>query len=148
MAANAGDSGSGFWPGDGSDGMEQDFMTSTDHRQNELGAAYDLVGVGVACGGSQAFTVEIFGYTAGQQTAAYDRQVAQAQQAGSPVAQDPIVAGTGTGDPVYCPGQTVGPGGAVTSVGGQYPYPYNVPIVPGEPNSVNVASVVGMAATA
>ena len=40
MAANSGDSGNGLWPGDGSDGMNGDYMASAPHRQNMLGAAY------------------------------------------------------------------------------------------------------------
>ncbi len=51
FAANSGSSGSGFWPGDGSDGMDGDYMASAGHRQNELGAAYTDVGVGVTCSG-------------------------------------------------------------------------------------------------
>ena len=36
MAANSGDSGNGYWPGDGSDGMEAAYMASAGHRQNML----------------------------------------------------------------------------------------------------------------
>ena len=46
MAGNAGDSGTGFWPGDGSDGMESEYMNSAGHRQNMLNAGYDTVGLG------------------------------------------------------------------------------------------------------
>ena len=71
LAANSGDTGYGFWPGDGSDGMNGDFMQSAPHRQNQLGAAYNLVGVGVTCSADQAWTVELFGYTYGDLPSAY-----------------------------------------------------------------------------
>ena len=61
FAANSGSTGYGFWPGDGSDGMDGAYMASTYHRQNELGAAYNLVGVGVTCADNQAWTVELYG---------------------------------------------------------------------------------------
>ena len=147
LAANSGDTGYGFWPGDGSDGMDNDYMASAGHRQNELGAAYTSVGVGVTCSDNQAYTVEIFGYAYGDYPSANARQVAQDNLAGQPVAPTPLVAGTQTGDPVYCPGQTVGPGNEVTPTGGQYSYPYSVPGVPGEPNGAATSPAVGMAAT-
>jgi hypothetical protein len=147
FAANSGASGYGFWPGDGSDGTDGDFMASVAHRQNELGAAYDYIGVGVTCAGNQAWTVEIFGYSLAQELSAANRQSAQQAMQGDPVAQTPTVAATPSGDPVYCPGQTDGPHGEVTSTGGQYPYPYAVPSVPGEPGTAQ-ATVAGMAATA
>ena len=65
LAATSGDTGYGYWPGDGMDGMNGDYMASAPHRQNQLGAAYNMVGVGVTCSGNQAFTVELFGYTYG-----------------------------------------------------------------------------------
>ncbi|HEY5109504.1 MAG TPA: CAP domain-containing protein, partial [Acidimicrobiales bacterium] len=133
LAANAGNSGNGFWPGDGSDGMESDYMNSTGHRQNMLNAGYDTVGLGVACSGGQAWTVELFGFTYGTLGPALSREAAQNAAEGNPVPPGPAVAGTNTGAPVYCPGQTMGPNGAVTPTGGQYPYPYPVPAVPGEP---------------
>jgi uncharacterized protein YkwD len=147
LAANSGDTGSGFWPGDGSDGMDNDYMASAPHRQNELGAAYTSVGVGVTCADNQAWTVEVFGYSSADIPSANARQVAQDDVAGQPVAATPLVAGTQTGDPVYCPGQTVGSGGQVTTTGGQYPYPYAVAAVPGEPNGSSTSPAVGMAAT-
>jgi hypothetical protein len=146
LAANSGDSGYGFWPGDGSDGMNGDYMLSTYHRQNELGAAYTYVGVGVTCSGNQAWTVEMFGYSPAANPSAGARAAVQNAVQGDPVATTPVVAGTPSGDPVYCPGQTVGPGGQVTATGGQYPYPYPVPTVPGEPGT-GTAPVVGMAST-
>ncbi|MGD0391175.1 MAG: CAP domain-containing protein [Acidimicrobiales bacterium] len=146
LAANSGNTGYGFWPGDGSDGMNGDFMQSAAHRQNQLGAAYNLVGVGVTCSADQAWTVELFGYTYGDLPSAYARENSQNVFQGDPVPSSPMVAGAPTGDPVYCPGQTYGPNGAVTSTGGQYPYPYGVPSVPGEPNS-GAAPVVSMAST-
>jgi hypothetical protein len=145
FAANTGSTGYGFWPGDGSDGMNGDYMASAGHRQNELGASYTDVGVGVTCSGNQAWTVELFGYPAGDISSANARQATQNAVEGSPPPAAPAVAGTPSGDPVYCPGQTYGPNGEVTADGGQYPYPYPVPSVPGEPNG---AGVVGMAATA
>jgi hypothetical protein len=146
LAANSGDTGYGFWPGDGSDGMNGDFMQSAAHRQNQVGAAYNLVGVGVTCSGNQAWTVELFGYAYGDLSSAYTRENSQNVFQGDPVPSSPVVAGTATGDPVYCPGQTYGPNGEVTSTGGQYPYPYPVPTVPGEPNSSS-APVVSIAST-
>ncbi len=146
LAANSGDTGYGFWPGDGSDGMNGDFMQSSAHRQNQLGAAYNLVGVGVTCSANQAWTVELFGYTYGDLSSAYARENSQNVFQGDPVPSSPMVAGAPTGDPVYCPGQTYGPNGAVTTTGGQYPYPYPVPSVAGEPNSSS-APVVSMAST-
>jgi uncharacterized protein YkwD len=146
LAANSGDSGYGFWPGDGSDGMNGDYMQSAPHRQNMLEAAYDQVGVGVTCSGGQAFTVEIFGYAYGELSTAYAREGAQNVLQGNPVSPTPEVAGPQTGDPVYCPGQTYGPSGEVTSTGGQYPYPYPVPTVPNEAGNVGTP-VVGIAAT-
>ena len=41
IAANSGTTGNGYWPGDGSDGMEAAYMASARHRQNLLGAGYD-----------------------------------------------------------------------------------------------------------
>jgi hypothetical protein len=146
LAANSGDSGNGLWPGDGSDGMANDYMSSAGHRQNMLSAGYDEVGIGVTCSGGQAWTVELFGYAYGNIGPAQGRQATQNAVAGNPVPPLPTVAGTQTGDPVYCPGQTVGPNGRTTTTGGQYPYPYAVPSVPGEP--VAVPTVVGIAATA
>ncbi len=146
LASNSGDSGSGPWPGDGSDGMESDFMASPIHRQNMLDAGYDEVGIGVTCGGGQAWTVELFGYSYGEIGSAQGREAAQQAVAGDPVPPLPTVAGAQTGDPVYCPGQTVGPDGQTTSAGGQYSYPYSVPPVPGEP--LAVAPAVGIAAAA
>ena len=146
MAANSGDTGYGFWPGDGSDGMNGDFMQSAAHRQNELGAGYNLVGVGVTCSANQAWTVELFGYTYGDLQSAFARENSQNTFQGDPVPSSPVVAGSPSGEPVYCPGQTYGPNGAVTSTGGQYPYPYSVPSVPGEPNTGS-APVVSVAST-
>ena len=40
-------------------------MASAGHRQNMLNAGYDTVGVGVACSGGQAWTVELFGFVYG-----------------------------------------------------------------------------------
>ena len=146
LAANSGNTGYGFWPGDGSDGMNNDYMQSAAHRQNQLGAAYNLVGVGVTCSANQAWTVELFGYTYGDLLSAFARENSQDFLQGDPVPSTPMVAGTASGDPVYCPGQTYGPNGAVTSTGGQYPYPYAVPSVPGEPNTGS-APVVSVAST-
>jgi hypothetical protein len=146
LAGNAGASGDGLWPGDGSDGMESAYMSSPGHRQNMLNAGYDEVGIGVTCSGGQAWTVEVFGFTYGGIGAAQSRQAAQLAVAGDPVPPGPSVAGTQTGDPVYCPGQTVGPNGQKTATGGQYAYPYAVPSVPGEP--VTVPTAVGIAAAA
>ena len=151
LAANAGSSGNGFWPGDGSDGMESAYMNSTGHRQNMLNAGYDTVGVGVACSGGQAWTVELFGFNYGNLGPALSRQAAQNAIEGNPVPAGPAVAGTGTGAPVYCPGQTMGPNGAVTPTGGRYPYPYPVPAVAGElaPTApAPTSSFVGIAAAA
>ena len=143
-AANSGDTGYGFWPGDGSDGMDGAYMNSAGHRQNELGAAYTYVGVGVSCSGGQAYTVELFGY-ANTDSSANARRADQTAVGGDPLPTNPVVAGTPSGSPVYCPGQTVGPNGATTGTGGQYPYPYSVPSVPGEPNG---NQVVGLATSA
>jgi hypothetical protein len=151
LAANAGNSGNGFWPGDGSDGMQTAYMNSTGHRQNMLNAGYDTVGVGVACSGGEAWTVELFGFVYGNLGAALGRQAAQNAVEGNPVPPGPAVAGTGTGAPVYCPGQTMGPNGAVTPTGGQFPYPYAVPAVAGEPQpstSVPSTSFIGIAGAA
>ncbi|HXW39291.1 MAG TPA: CAP domain-containing protein [Acidimicrobiales bacterium] len=147
FAANSGDTGYGYWPGDGSDGMDGAYMSSPDHRQNELNAAYTAVGVGVTCAGNQAWTVELFGDDYGDMAQANAREVAQDDSQGDPVPESPIVAGAPSGDPVYCPGQTVGPNGAVTGTGGQYPYPFAVAPVPGEPNGTDSSAVVGMAST-
>jgi hypothetical protein len=147
FAANSGNTGYGYWPGDGSDGMDGDYMASPDHRQNELNAAYTAVGVGVTCADNEAWTVEIFGDAYGDVPQASARQVAQDSTQGNPEPQSPIVAGSPSGDPVYCPGQTYGPNGAVTATGGQFPYPFAVPAVPGEPNGSLGSPVVGVAAT-
>ena len=147
FAANSGSTGYGYWPGDGSDGMDAAYMASTGHRQNELNAAYTAVGVGVTCADSQAWTVEIFGDDYGDVPQANSRQNAQDVSQGNPVPETPVVAGVPSGDPVYCPGQTVGPNGLTTATGGQYPYPFAVPAVPGEPNGNLSSPVVGMAAS-
>jgi uncharacterized protein YkwD len=146
LAANSGNTGYGYWPGDGSDGMNADYMNSANHRQNELGAAYNLVGVGVTCADNQAWTVEMFGYSYGDLPSAYAREQSQNLYQGDPVPSSPVVAGAPSGDPVYCPGQTYGPNGAITTTGGQYPYPYPVTSVAGEPN-VAAASTVSVAST-
>jgi len=148
LAANSGASGNGYWPGDGSDGMEAAYMNSTGHRQNMLNAGYDSVGIGVACSGGQAYTVELFGFTYGELGAAQGRQAAQNAVEGTPVPAGPSVAGLQTGQPVYCPGQMVGPNGQVTADGGQYPYPYPVPAVAGEPTQPPPDPYVGIAASA
>ena len=145
LAANTGDSGNGTWPGDGSDGMENDYMASSGHRQNMLNAGYDTVGIGVACSGGQAWTVEVFGFAYGTLGPAESRQSAQNAVEGVPVPPGPIVAGTQTGTPVYCPGQTDGPNGQTTATGGQVPYPYAVPPVPGEPTTATLDPAVGIA---
>ena len=111
-----------------------------------LDAGYDEVGIGVTCSGGQAWTVELFGYTYGSLGAATGRLAAQNAAEGSPVPQAPTVAGTGTGNPVYCPGQTAGPNGWTSASGGQVGYPYAVPGVPGEPTAALTA--VGIAAAA
>ncbi len=147
LAANSGSTGYGYWPGDGSDGMNGAYMASAWHRQNALGAAYSSVGVGVTCAGNQAWTVELFGYAYGDYPSATARQASQNAVQGDPVAANPVAAGAPSGDPVYCPGQTVGPNGAITATGGQYPYPFAVAPVPGEPNGNAPAAAVGMAAT-
>jgi uncharacterized protein YkwD len=133
LAGNSGVSGNGYWPGDGSDGMEAAYMGSAGHRQNMLNAGYDTVGIGVSCSGGQAYTVELFGFAYGDLGPAEGREAAQNAVEGDPVPAGPSVAGLQTGAPVYCPGQTTGPNGAVTADGGQFPYPYPVPAVPGEP---------------
>ena len=145
LAANTGDSGDGFWPGDGSDGMESAYMTSTGHRQNMLNAGYDVVGVGVTCSGGEAWTVELFGFAYGDLGPAEQRQATQNGVEGDPVPVGPSVAGTRTGEPVYCPGQVVGPDGQTTAGGGQYAYPYDVPPVPGEPILTPPDPAVGIA---
>ena len=147
LAGNAGDSGNGFWPGDGSDGMESAYMASAGHRQNMLNAGYDEVGIGVTCSGGQAWTVEVFGYSYANLVSAESRQATQDAVEGDPVPAGPSVAGTGTGVPVYCPGQNIGPNGQTTPTGGQYPYPYAVPPVPGEPVTGGAAATVGIAAS-
>ena len=148
LAGNTGNSGNGYWPGDGSDGMESAYMASAGHRQNMLNAGYDEVGIGVTCSGGQAWTVEVFGYTYASIGSAQSRQATQNAVEGNPVPAGPSVAGTQTGDPVYCPGQTVGPNGQTTTTGGQYAYPYAVPSVPGEPILAPPNPAVGIAAAA
>ena len=147
LAGNTGDSGNGFWPGDGSDGMESAYMNSSGHRQNMLNAGYNTVGIGVTCSGGQAWTVELFGYAYGDLGPALQRQATQNAVEGVPVPPGPSVAGTGTGDPVYCPGQVVGPGGQSTADGGQDAYPYDVPPVPGEPILSPPNPAIGIAAS-
>ncbi len=147
LAANSASTGYGFWPGDGSDGMNADYMNSSGHRQNMLASAYSDVGVGVTCSANQAWTVELFGSAYANMAAANARQAVQNLYEGNPVASSPMVAGVPSGDPVYCPGQTDGPAGAVSATGGQQPYPYAVPAVPGEPITSMAAPVVGMADT-
>ncbi len=146
MAANSGNTGNGTWPGDGSDGMDGLYMASAPHRQNMLGAAYTDVGIGVTCSGGRAWTVEVFGYAYGAIPSALARQSAQTFLQGQPVPAAPVVAGAPSGDPVYCPGQTISAQGAVTPTGGQYPYPFRVASIAGEPNLP--APSVGIAATA
>jgi uncharacterized protein YkwD len=146
MAANSGSTGNGYWPGDGSDGMDGLYMASAPHRQNMLGAAYNEVGVGVTCSGGRAWTVEVFGYTYATIPSALARQNGQNYLQGQPVPAAPVVAGAPSGAPVYCPGQTIAASGAVTPTGGQYPYPFRVASIAGEPNLP--ASTVGIAATA
>ena len=77
LASNSGVSGNGVWPGDGSDGMDGAYMSSSGHRQNMLDAGYDTVGIGVTCSGGQAWTVELFGYTYGSTGSAAGRQATQ-----------------------------------------------------------------------
>jgi len=143
FAANSGSSGNGYWPGDGSDGMDGQYMASAPHRQNMLGAGYTAVGVGVTCSGGRAFSVEVFGFTIGDIPGALAREAGQNAVQGQPVPASPMVAGPPSGDPVYCPGQTIAANGAVTATGGQFPYPFRVASVVGEANVP--APVVGMA---
>jgi len=143
FAANSGSSGNGYWPGDGSDGMDGEYMASAPHRQNMLGAGYTDVGVGVTCSGGRAFSVEVFGFTIGDIPGALAREAGQNSVQGQPVPASPVVAGAPSGDPVYCPGQTIAANGAVTATGGQLPYPFRVASVVGEANVP--APVVGMA---
>ena len=143
FAANSGSSGNGYWPGDGSDGTDGEYMASAPHRQNMLGAGYTDVGVGVTCGGGRAWTVEVFGFTLGGIPGAMARQGGQNAVQGQPMPAGPVVAGAPSGDPVYCPGQTVAADGTVTTTGGQFPYPFRVASVVGEANVP--APVVGMA---
>jgi uncharacterized protein YkwD len=147
FAANSGDTGNGYWPGDGSDGMDAEYMGSAGHRQNELAAAYSDVGVGVTCSGGQAWTVEVFGYSTSDIPSAQARQASQNAHQGTPVPSSPVVAGFPTGRPVYCPGQTIASNGATTATGGQYAYPFAVASVPGEPDGLAPLAAVGMAAT-
>ena len=121
-------------------------MASVAHRQNELGAAYQYIGVGVTCADNQDGRFESRLFT-GSGVVGCQSPVAQEAVQGNPVPQQPTVAGAPSGEPVYCPGQTYGPHGQVTSTGGQYPYPYPVPSVPSDPGTAS-ATVVGMAATA
>jgi len=146
LAANSGVSGNGFWPGDGSDGMESAYMASAGHRQNMLNAGYDTVGAGMTCSDGRAWTVELFGFAYGNLGPAESRMATQNAVEGAPVPPGPSVAGIQTGVPVYCPGQTVGPNAQTTAAGGQYAYPYPVPPVPGEPLASNPDSAVGIAA--
>ena len=90
LAANAGNTGYGYWPGDGSDGMDGAYMASADHRQNELNAAYTAVGVGVTCADNQAWTVELFGEAYGDVPQANAREAAQDDTQGDPVPQSPV----------------------------------------------------------
>ena len=111
-------------------------MASARHRQNELGAGYTDVGVGVTCSGGQAWTVELFGYTYGDESlgagpAGRSRTPSRAIRC----RPAPVVAGTPTGDPVYCPGQTIGPDGAVTPDRRSVPLPVPGRRVAGEPNT-------------
>ena len=113
-----------------------------------LGAAYTDVGVGVTCSGGQAWTVELFGYPTVTSPVGLGPPGGQNAVRGQPGAGRPgRWPARPAGDPVYCPGQTIGPNGAVTAAGGQFPYPYPVAPVPGEPN-VRRRPTVGMAATA
>jgi hypothetical protein len=148
LAGNTGNSGNGFWPGDGSDGMESAYMASSGHRQNMLNAGYDTVGIGVTCSGGQAWTVEVFGFAYGNLAPAQSRQAIQNSIEGVPVPVGPSVAGTRTGIPAYCPGQTIGPNGEITPTGGQYAYPFAVPPVPGEPVLAPADPAVGITASA
>ena len=59
-------------------------MSSPGHRQNMLDAGYDQVGVGVTCGGGQAWTVVVFGYAYGNMGSAQSRQAAQSRGRGQP----------------------------------------------------------------
>ena len=104
MAANSGSTGNGYWPGDGSDGMDGLYMASAPHRQNLLGAAYTEVGVGVTCSAGRAWTVEVFGYTYGGIAAAVARQNTQNAVQGQPVPAAPVVAGAPSRGPGLLPG--------------------------------------------
>ena len=115
--------------------------------QNELGAAYTSVGVGVTCSGNQAWTVELFGYSYGSLPSASARQYAQNSR-GRPGPGDPGRRGrrrpaTRSTAPARPTGRTA----RSPPTGGQYPYPFAVPPVPGEPNGASPTTVVGMAAT-
>ena len=90
-------------------------------------------GSGVTCSADQAWTVEIFGYSPSILPSANARASAQNAVDGNPVAQNPVVAGTPSGDPVYCPGQTDGPNGQISVAGGQVPYPYPCRACPANP---------------
>ena len=130
LAANSGDTGYGFWPGDGSDGMDGDYMASAAHRQNQLGAAYTDGGRGRDLQrqpglDGRAVRLRLRRRPVGPAPARAPRTPSRAIRC-RPARSWPAPP---AGDPVYCPGQTIGPNGAVTATGGQYPYPFPVPAV-------------------
>ncbi len=113
MAANSGDSGNGFWPGDGSDGMEAPTWPRPATARTCSTPATTTVGVGVTCSGGQAWTVELFGYAYGDLGPGREPPGRPERRGGRPGPGRPVGGRRSRpGDPVYCPGQTVGPNGA------------------------------------
>lgn len=129
------------YPGDGSDGVAQQLMGNPTYRDALLGAGMMTISVGANCvsAGPPSLPQPEYGAEVVVQIGEYfvgpgvstnpswgfsdwsDYSAATSAQYaadGNPLPASPVVAGLGTGDPWYCPGQEI-PGGGTTSAGGQ-----------------------------
>ena len=114
LAGNSGDSGTGFWPGDGSDGMESDYMASAGHRQNMLNAGYDTVGHRRDLQRRPGLDRRALRLRLRRPRPGPEPPGRPERRRGRPgAARDRRWPAPRPACPVYCPGQVVGPNGAV-----------------------------------
>ena len=98
----------------------------------------------MTCSGNQAWTVELFGYAYGDVAVGHARVRTRRTSD-----REPGAGGSSRGRRAdratrsTAPARPYGPNGAMTTTGGQFPYPFAVASVPGEPNGASPTTVVG-----
>jgi hypothetical protein len=108
---------SGNNPTDGSDGVDSQLMADAAYRRVMLAAGNADIGVGVTCANSEAFVSEVFGFVQGTDQTLNGYVAANTPPANPP--PTPVVAGTGVGNPWFCPGEQFDQQGDTTTTGGQ-----------------------------